>query len=190
MKEIEVEKILTNLLKEGFGLDLTDPNFKDTPARMARMYCREFLSGNASIFDDYAKFPNDKGYDQIVASDRIEFVSLCPHHFLPYTGTAWFFYIPEKWFIGASKPARLIEHLAKKPVLQETLCQEALEAFVENIKPQGAMVLMRGTHGCIACRGVKQPYMRLTTSSVYGLFRSVQELELKALSLISIPRSI
>lgn len=163
-----VEKYVSLMLTEGLGFDLSDPNLTDTPKRIAKMYCNEFFAKCDCEFDSFRAFPNEKGYDQIILLDTVFFVSTCAHHFLPFTGHAWLAYLPGDKLVGASKPARLINHYAARPQLQETLCHDALGCFVKHMQPRGASVVIRGSHGCMKCRGAKQPNSGMVTAAHYG----------------------
>ena len=169
-----VEKLFSDIITEGLGLDINDPNLCDTPKRVAKMYCQELFSSVGEDFNDFKSFPNeDPVCDEIVMLDNIEFSSTCSHHFLPFEGVAWVLYLPDKLLIGASKAARLIEHYARRPQIQERLAHQVLHAFVEGVKPKGAMVVMRATHGCMRCRGVRQRGdAGLTNSAIYGEFHN------------------
>jgi len=171
MNPLKIERYFSLLMSEGLGLDLTDPNLKDTPERVAKMYHNEFFSNMDKEFADFKTFPNTNGYDEIILSDNIHFVSMCSHHFLPFSGLAWVLYIPGDKLIGASKMARLVKHYASRPQLQENLCHEIINAFEAGLKPIGSMIVMRAMHGCMSCRGVNQ-YGRagFTTSVIKGDF--------------------
>ncbi len=172
-----IEKMLT----EGLGFDLTDPNLTDTPRRIAKMYTTELFHNVGEEFPeaDFRKFPNDKKYDQIMMVDNIHFTSMCSHHFMPFTGKAWFLYIPNEFdLIGVSKIPRLVEHYAARPQLQENLCHEILNRFIDVMKPKGAMLVMRAIHGCMSCRGVKQyNNTGMTSSAIYGSFKQQETRE-------------
>jgi len=184
--EKKVEYYFAKLMEVGLKLDLKDPNLTDTPKRVAKMYCREFLCNQCVAFDDFTGFPNDIHYDQIIISDRIFFVSMCAHHFLPFTGNAWILYIPNDLLVGASKMARLVDHYACRPQLQERLCHEVINRFDAVIQPLGCMVYIRGIHGCMKCRGVRQyGGSGLGTSAVKGAFTE-NEQEMKGLELIKL----
>lgn len=186
MEEHKVAYFLTKMIEEGLGLDLSDPNLMNTPQRVAKMYCREWFKSVDNEFTDFKSFPNDEGYTQIIMYDRIHFTSICSHHFLPFTGLAWLAYIPRDTLIGASKPSRLIEHYASRPQLQENLTHQVLNCFTENIKPEGAMVIMRAVHSCMSCRGVKQTGgAGMITDALYGTFFT-PEVKLEALELIKL----
>jgi GTP cyclohydrolase IA len=186
MDQTHVQYCMESLIKDGLDLNLNDPNFEGTPARIAKMYCNEFFSNCNCEFTDYASFPNDRNYNQIISFPKISFISMCPHHFLPVSGFAWFFYIPNKILIGASKPARLIKHYSKQPILQESLGEIILDRFEANIRPLGCMIYIDGVHGCMAHRGIEEPDSGMITSIVRGNFKVNPYLEEKALKIIEL----
>jgi GTP cyclohydrolase IA len=187
VKEDIVKEAFATILKEGLGFDLEDPNLIDTPRRMAKMYCHEFFRNVHKDFDDFKAFPNTHNYNQIIMSDCIHFVSVCSHHFLPFSGKAWVLYIPKEKLVGASKMSKLVEHYSKRPQLQENLCHEILNRFSQVLDPQGAMVVMRAEHGCMKHRGAQQYNgASLMTSAVYGVFLTDPLLEQKGFDLIRI----
>ncbi|MDY0215098.1 MAG: GTP cyclohydrolase I [Bacilli bacterium] len=163
-----VENCLEEALGQYMGLDLSDPNLVDTPKRIAKMWCNEFCKNVGVEFMDYSCFPNDKEYDQIIVSDTIEFVSMCSHHFLPFYGKGWVAYLPDKKLVGLSKMSRAVKHYAARPQLQENLCHEVIDNFVHHVQPRACMVILKASHGCIACRGTNQPNQKMVTSAVYG----------------------
>jgi GTP cyclohydrolase I len=173
MSQINTEKYVKKMLEEGLGLDLTDPNLKDTPKRVAKMLHQELLHNIIEEFpgESFSKFPNTHNYSQIILMDHIHFTSMCSHHFLPFEGVAFFAYIPDGFLVGASKMARLIEHYGARPQLQENLCHEIMNRFVEVVRPKGAMLITRAIHGCMTSRGVKQyANAGMTTSVISGCF--------------------
>ena len=182
----EIENRLYVALRDGLGLDMSDPNLIDTPARIARMWKNEFCKNVGVEFEAYSEFPNDHGYDEIIVSDTIEFVSMCSHHFLPFYGKGWIAYMPDKKLVGLSKMSRALQHYAARPQLQENLCKQVIDNFVKHIEPQACMVILKATHGCIACRGANQPNQKMITSAVYG---KASELSFKTevFNLINLP---
>jgi GTP cyclohydrolase IA len=107
-------------LLDALGVDLGDESLRDTPRRMAHMYA-ELLS--PAPFSP-TTFPNDGGYDELVVATEIPFHSLCEHHLLPFTGVAHVGYLPGDRILGLSKLARLVEHFAARPQVQERLTQQ------------------------------------------------------------------
>ena len=122
------KELFEALISEGLELNLEDPNLKDTPDRLMRMY--EELIYNIEC-PSLTTFPNT-GFDEIVMLDNIPFTSLCSHHFLPFTGFAWFLYLPDQKLIGASKIARLIQYYGNRPQLQENMSDLGLGLASQN----------------------------------------------------------
>lgn len=181
--ELRIAQIISSL-----GLDLNDPNLKDTPQRIQKMMKEELFSsiGKELPQDCTAVFKNE-GYDEIIMLDNIPFTSMCAHHFLPFSGLAYLLYIPKYSIIGASKPARMIEFYCKKPQIQEQLGIDIMNGFISIVQPLGAMLVMRATHSCMSCRGAKTGLNAgMTTCITRGTFRNNQELEMKGLQLIQI----
>ncbi len=164
--ERAVEEILLAI-----GEDPAREGLSETPRRIAQAY--EFLfSGlsrdpaaaiDASFHEDYA--------GMVVLKD-IQFFSMCEHHLLPFWGMAHVGYIPSGQIVGASKLARVIETLAKRPQLQERLTDDAAATIAKVIKPQGVAVVVEAEHMCIAMRGIQKPGSRMITSAMRGLFLS------------------
>jgi len=169
MDEKIVEICFAKLLTDGLDLSLENPNLKDTPKRIAKMYCRELFSGLDAQIPIMTVFPNKNKYTGIILLDNIPFVSVCSHHFLPFQGVAWFLYIPNEHLIGASKISRLISFCAARPHVQEELTQQIVNLFVGMIGPKGCMLVMQAIHGCMSCRGIKQSGSMIT-SVVQGSF--------------------
>lgn len=56
-----------------------------------------------------------RAYDERVLVRDIPVHSVCEHHFLPFSGVAHVAYLPGERFVGLSKLARVVEHLARRP---------------------------------------------------------------------------
>lgn len=197
MNQDKVEQYFRLLMSEGLGLDMSDPNLCGTAGRVAKMYCQEFFKNVDEEFpaEKLTTFPNEDGYDEIILADNIPFVSICSHHFLPFTGKAWFLYIPNHQVIedkeallsGASKMARVVQHYASRPQLQERLAKQIVKRFEELVKPNGIMLVMRAVHGCMSCRGVKSGNNSgLVTSIVRGAFKEHASTRSEAMDLIKL----
>lgn len=153
------------------GEDPAREGLRETPRRIAQAYAFLFsgLSRDPSAAID-ASFHEE--YAGMVVLKDIQFFSMCEHHLLPFWGMAHVGYIPKGEIVGASKLARVIETLAKRPQLQERLTDEAASAIAKVIKPQGVAVVVEAEHMCIAMRGIQKPGSRMITSAMRGLFLS------------------
>ena len=154
-------------LLEALGVDLEDESRRDTPRRMARMYA-ELLTPPPFTA---TTFPNDGGYDELVVATGIPFHSLCEHHFLPFTGIAHVGYLPGDRIVGLSKLARVVEHFARLPQVQERLTTQIAGWLDAQLAPKGVGVVLEAEHLCMSLRGVQKPGARTVTSSLHGFVR-------------------
>ena len=153
------------------GEDPAREGLRDTPQRIAQAYAFLFsgLARDPSAAID-ASFHED--YEGMVVLKDIQFFSMCEHHLLPFWGMAHVGYLPKGQIVGASKLARVIETLAKRPQLQERLTDDAAATIAKVIKPNGVAVVVEAEHMCIAMRGIQKPGSRMITSAMRGLFLS------------------
>lgn len=164
------------IIIEALGLDINDENFKETPKRIVKEYKEIFkgLDSEKEIDEILSKsFPSS--YDGMVVIKDIECFSMCPHHFLPVTYKIDAAYLPGKKMLGLSKIPRIIELLAQRPVLQETLTDDIVKILTNNLKSKGAIAVVKGKHLCMGMRGIKKPQAETVTSSVSGLFLNPEE---------------
>ncbi len=177
------ERIVANMavhmaaLMRELNLDLDDPNFAETPQRVAKMYLEMFHGLREGAEPKVTTFPNDEGYHHMVIEREIPFYSMCAHHFVPFYGHAHIAYIPESTIVGLSKLPRILEFYAKRPQLQERLTEQVAEFLWDKLRPQGVMVVIEARHLCVEMRGVKKPGALTTTSALRGCFadRKVRE---------------
>jgi GTP cyclohydrolase I len=137
------------LLLEGMGADLSDPNFTETPDRVAKMF-REMLTPQPSRWN---AFPAENSDLVLLRGHKV--VGLCPHHLLPVEYTCHVGYIPNKLTVGLSKLARVIEHQLVRPILQEDLAHDVAHSLNHQLEPKGVGVVISGVHGCMRFRGVE-----------------------------------
>lgn len=186
-KEQKIDKIASNFkeIMLTLGLDLNDPELKDTPLRVGKMYTNEIFSGlDKENEPKMTVFPNKIGYNQIVALTNIKSFSTCQHHFLPYSVNISIAYIPDVNYVGISKLARTVEFFSATPSTQEILVHKIANYIEEKLKPLGLMIYASGKHSCAGMRGIKKPDSVMITSEVRGLFRTNLELETKFLNMI------
>ena len=159
------------------GMDLSDPNLRETDVRVAKMYQEMFHGLLEGSEPDVKCFPNEEGYSAMVMEKDIPFYSMCAHHLVPFYGHAHVAYIPRDRIIGLSKMARIVEFYAKRPQLQERLTEQVVTFLQEKLNPLGAMVVVEARHLCVEMRGVKKPGALTTTSAIRGIFhqRPVRE---------------
>ena len=90
---------------------------------------------------------------------------------LPFTGVAYLGYLPAERILGLSKLARLVEHFAAAPQMQERLTQLIAGWLNDNLKPRGVGVVLEAEHTCMTLRGVQAHDARMVTSELLGALR-------------------
>lgn len=119
----------------------------------------------------------EEDYKQMVIVKDIDFFSLCEHHMLPFFGKAHVAYIPNGEVVGLSKIARTVEVFARRLQLQEQLTAQIADAFMDNLHPQGVMVMIEAEHLCMTMRGIKKPGAQTVTTVTRGVFDNNKELQ-------------
>lgn len=152
------------------GDDPTREGLRDTPARVCRAL-GEMTQGYSTDVAELLACTFDVPHDSMVLVRGIEFVSLCEHHVLPFTGTATVGYLPGDRVVGLSKLARLVDAFAQRLQVQERMTDQIADAIVEHLHPGGVGVVVTGVHGCMTCRGVRKPGASMVTSALRGAFR-------------------
>lgn len=173
------------LILEGIGEDPDRDGLQKTPERVAKMYAECFagLYGNPA---EYFEVTFDEHHEEMVLVRDIPFYSMCEHHLAPFFGKAHVAYIPSSdgRICGISKLARLVDVYAKRPQVQERLTSQVADTLIEQLHPQGVIVVMEAEHLCMSMRGVKKPGSKTTTSAVRGIFKRNAATRAEALSLI------
>jgi GTP cyclohydrolase IA len=159
-----------------------------TPSRVAAMYA-EIFSGLAEDPARHLNVTFEADHDEMVMVRDIPLFSVCEHHLIPFAGRAHVAYIPggDGRITGLSKIARLVEGFARRPQVQERLTTQVADALVEQLRPDGVLVMVEAEHLCMSMRGVKKPGALTITSAVRGLFKTNAATRSEAMSLITHP---
>jgi GTP cyclohydrolase I len=178
----KIEQAMLDMI-EAIGEDPKREGLKDTPRRVADMYAELFVGLDLDPKEELV-VGFDEGHHEMVILKDIPFYSMCEHHFLPFFGLAHVGYIPKGRIVGASKLARAVEILAKRPQLQERLTSQVAEAIVAALAPNGVGVVIQAEHMCMTLRGVKKPGAKIVTSAMRGLFRTNPATRAEFMSLV------
>jgi GTP cyclohydrolase IA len=152
---------------EALGISLDSASLRDTPARMARAYAELFTPRPF----DLTTFENDEGYDELVLARSIPVRSVCEHHLLPFVGVAHVGYLPGERILGLSKLARIVEHFARRPQVQERLTKQVADWLDDRLRPKGVGVVIAAEHSCMTLRGVQAVGSNTVTSTLLGSLR-------------------
>jgi GTP cyclohydrolase I len=134
---------------------------------MARAYAELFTPRPF----DLTTFPNDEGYDELVLARGIPVRSVCEHHLLPVVGVAHVGYLPGERILGLSKLARIVEHFACRPQVQERLTKQVADWLSDQLDPKGVGVVIEAEHSCMTLRGVQAAGSSTVTSTLLGALR-------------------
>jgi GTP cyclohydrolase I len=93
---------------------------------------------------------------------------MCEHHLLPFLGVAHVAYLPGDRVVGLGKLPRVVNTLAARPQMQESLTEQIADALVEGLDPRGVVVVIEARHQCVAARGVEQTNSRTITIASRG----------------------
>ena len=164
---MDLEKIEqgVRMILEGIGEDPDREGLVKTPERVAKMY-QEVFQGLEQDPAVHFETTFDEHHQEMVLVRDIPFYSMCEHHLAPFFDKAHIAYIPAK---------------------DGRICGLSKLALIEQLHPQGAIVVLEAEHLCMSMRGVKKPGSKTTTSAVRGVFTKSQTTRSEALSLIFRP---
>jgi len=183
-----IERAVREIL-EAIGEDPDRDGLVRTPERIAKMYIDEIFTGLRQDPAQHLTVTFEADHDEMVMVRDIAVHSMCEHHLVPFAGKAHVAYIPgdDGRITGLSKIARLVDGFAKRPQVQERLTTQIADALVEELKPNGVLVMIEAEHFCMSMRGVKKPGSLTITSAVRGLFKTNAATRAEAMSLITHP---
>ncbi len=100
----------------------------------------------------------------------IHVATMCPHHLLPAHGKATVGYLPGRRVAGLGVVAEVVDVLARRLTLQETLGRDIARALQDGLFAEGAFCKLELVHTCFALRGEKQHGARIETLMLLGRF--------------------
>jgi GTP cyclohydrolase I len=151
------------------GEDPTRAELLATPQKVAEAYA-EFFKGigvdeKSALADTFEAEHND-----VVILKDIDFVSMCEHHLLPFTGIAHIAYLPSDRVVGLGRLPKLVEIIAARPQLQENLTAQIADALEEGLGTKGVVVVVQARHHCVISRGARQPEANTITMATRGCY--------------------
>jgi GTP cyclohydrolase I len=176
------------LFLEGVGERFPGDDLEATPARVARAWCEEMLSGYLAPADAEMSWTEAPAGCGTVVVANVGFTSVCVHHLLPFVGRAHVAYLPGRRLAGLSKVGRVIEIHARRLQIQERLTSEILGTIERTLEPRGALVLLEAEHTCMTLRGAHKRGSRLVTISTSGIFATDASARGEALGLLASAR--
>ena len=146
------------------GLDPSSELLSETARLTADAWADEFLSGCSSDpMEPLSKknlcVSSSSFTCPVVALRSISYVSVCPHHLLPYEGLAHIAYIPgaEGLIAGFGSFVQVLDILSHRLILQEVLASELCRTIASSdLKPRHVFVRLEARQNCLALRGERR----------------------------------
>ncbi len=143
----------------------SEPELSQTPERVVDAFADELLRGYTvdlrALFEDGSTLATTPS--GIVALRDLAVATVCPHHLMPGLGRANVVYRPGGRVLGLGAIARLVDACARRLVLQETIAEDVVRAFIEHAGARGAYCDVTLVHGCLSARGACQANARATS---------------------------
>lgn len=166
------EKIVRDMLVS-IGENPNRQGLIDTPKRIVRMW-KEMFAGyqkkNKPVITTFQNNKDGVSYSQMIV-DTGYFYSHCEHHGVPFFGSYYFAYIPNKKIMGLSKVSRVVDYFSSRLQIQERLVKEIVDEIEKVIEPKGIALVIKARHLCKEMRGVKKIEGEMITSDIRGKFR-------------------
>jgi GTP cyclohydrolase I len=135
-----------------------DPEMAQTAVRFSEMFA-EFVPGNDDrVADGFTIVPvattTTRGVTP-VAIRSMPFHSFCAHHLVPFFGHASVAYVPDEKLAGFGSIAKVVQHYAKRPQLQERLADQVADVLWTVLEPKGLCVRLVARQMCMEMRGAR-----------------------------------
>lgn len=147
----------------------TDPELRGTGRRVAEAFADELLRGYQVDAREGLRRNVVAATTGIVVVRDIAVVTMCPHHLLPAQGKATVAFAPKTQAVGLGAVAALVDDLARRLVLQETLGEEIAAALHGEIDARWVACRLVLSHGCMTARGERAHGTVVETVALRGL---------------------
>lgn len=120
---------------------------------------------------------------------NIDVFSLCEHHLLPFHGHCHIAYMPNRFVLGLSKLARIVNVYARRLQVQERLTSQIADAVQQVTDAHGVMVLISCTHMCMSMRGVQNVDAETLTTATRGRYAKEASLRTEFFATVACSRT-
>jgi GTP cyclohydrolase I len=158
------------LFLEGLGERFPGDDLDKTPARVARAWVDDLVSGYATDPTTELTSVAAPALTGPVLVKDVKFASVCVHHLLPFAGLAHVAYLPAARLAGLSKLGRVVDALSRRLQIQEHLTGSIAATIEAALAPSAVLVVLDAEHTCMTLRGVRKEGSRLVTYAATGLW--------------------
>lgn len=164
------------------GEDPDRPGLRQTPQRVAELYCDSFAGVTQDPAEPLARTisiargpaPETIPSGAVLLRD-IRFRSICEHHLLPFIGRAHIAYLPGEEVVGLGALPKVVGILASRPQVQERLGEQIADTIEQSLDARGVLVVLDAVHQCVTTRGGTQPDASTVTIAARGVFTDAAE---------------
>jgi GTP cyclohydrolase I len=142
----------------------------EAPGKAAAAWAEELLAGYRTDPQSIVGKTWPDEAQEMVAVNRIPFVSVCAHHLLPFYGEAHLAYLPGGKLTGLSRLTALVDCLARRLQVQERLTEEICDALMGGLGARGAACLLVASHDCVGARRLEHRGSKVQTLAYRGVF--------------------
>jgi GTP cyclohydrolase I len=160
-----------------------EPDLRQTPERVAKLWAEEFLAGHTMDAKRILGEPvvGEADPDVVVVSG-LRFHAMCPHHLVPFRGVAHLGYIPAGKLAGFGRLAELVECFTKRLTLQERATHQIAEALWRGLDARGAGCVLEAEQLCLALPGERHDQSLVVTSAFVGEMADRPDLKARLLA--------
>lgn len=169
MVDAERVKAAVVELISAIGEDPSRAELLATPQKVAEAYS-EFFKGVGVDETQVLGETFLAEHNEVVILKDIDFVSMCEHHLLPFTGVVHVAYLPSDRVIGLGRIPKLVEIVAARPQLQENVTAQIADALEKGLGTKGVVVVVEARHHCVISRGARQPEANTITMAARGCY--------------------
>jgi GTP cyclohydrolase I len=137
-----------------------DPEMVGTARRFTEMFAEFVPRPDDGLLQGFTLVPvqgSGGGAPTPVAVRSMPFHAFCAHHLVPFFGWASVSYQPDAKLAGFGSIAKVVQHFAKRPTLQERLANQVADALQQALEPKGLVVRLVARQMCMEMRGARVP---------------------------------
>lgn len=168
----KAQRLMAELLEELGLMAKDEPELERTPERFTQLLS-EMTATISEAPPEMSTFPSSTTNEPVLLC-ALPFHSLCVHHLVPFFGTIDVAYIPNHMMVGFGSIARIIEHYARRPQVQERLVTQIADEIQRQLSPHGVLVRCRARQLCMELRGTHKKGILISSASHGRLGESTQ----------------
>jgi GTP cyclohydrolase I len=160
-------------LLEACGVDdeeLISGHMKSTPKRVRELWETRLLGGAGADLSSILGTGFADPRRDLVVIKGIAVHGVCPHHLVPFRGTANVAYLPGGRLHGFGRIARLVDAIAHRFTYQEWLTRDIADALVSYGAAAGAAVVVECEQLCLLLGEDRRGDERVVTHAVAGVY--------------------